>query len=132
MPAKIKWDIRRTPPELWANLQPLARQKRQNPTLAEQQLWQRLRNRQLAQAKFRRQHTIERFIVDFCCPEHSLVIEVDGPIHDYTVEEDKIRQQFLESLGLHGLRFTNEEVINSIAHVLACIATALIEQKPSP
>jgi hypothetical protein len=69
---KFKWGVRRTPPEVWANLGPLAQQKRQSPTAAEQRLWLRLRNRQIVQAKFRRQHTIERFIVDFYCAEHLL------------------------------------------------------------
>jgi very-short-patch-repair endonuclease len=57
------------------------------------------------------------------------VIEVDGPIHDYTIEEDTIRQEFLESLGLCVLRFTNEDVINDIAHVLSSIAKAIAEHK---
>ncbi|MCS6918857.1 MAG: rRNA maturation RNAse YbeY, partial [Fimbriimonadales bacterium] len=73
-----------TESELWELLKPLARQKRREPTPAEKRLWKYLRNRQLLGFKFRRQHTIERFIVDFYCPEAKLVIEVDGEIHDYT------------------------------------------------
>jgi very-short-patch-repair endonuclease len=84
-----------TTPELWEKLKPLARQKRKEPTHAEKLLWQHLRNRQLRGFKFRRQHSIERFIVDFYCAEGGLVLEVDGPFHDYQPEEDKIRETFL-------------------------------------
>jgi very-short-patch-repair endonuclease len=110
-----------TLPELWAKLKPLARQKRRHATPAEDILWQRLRNRQIADAKFRRQHTIERFIVDFYCAEAQLVVEVDGPIHDYTPEEDAIRQEFLESLGLRVIRFTNDDVLHHLGAVTEAI-----------
>ncbi len=114
----------RTPPHLGEKLKPLARQMRKNPTAAEEALWQSLRKRQLG-VKFRRQHAIERFIVDFYCRDASLVVEVDGPIRQYTVEEDAIRQQFLESQGLRVLRFTNDQVLNDLENVLATIHQAL-------
>ncbi len=117
----------RTPPHLWEKLKPLARQMRKDPTPAEETLWQGLRKKQLG-VKFRRQHAIERFIVDFYCREAGLVIEVDGPIHQYTVEEDAIRQQFLESQGLRVLRFANDQVFNDLENVLATIQQAL--EKP--
>ena len=110
---------------LWEKLKPLARQKRHEPTLAEQKLWQYLRGRKVENAKFRRQHTIERFIVDFICFEANLVIEVDGEVHSYTVVEDKIRQEFLESLELQVIRFTNDEVIYAIESVLQQIEAIL-------
>ena len=111
-----------TQPELWEKLKPLAREKRQQPTPAEVVLWQCLRNRQLNGLKFRRQHPIERFIVDFFCSDLRLVIEVDGGVHQYSVDEDAIRQAFLESQRLQVLRFTNDDVLNSIVTVLARIA----------
>ncbi|MCS7301595.1 MAG: rRNA maturation RNAse YbeY, partial [Fimbriimonadales bacterium] len=114
-----------TESELWELLKPLARQKRREPTPAEKRLWKYLRNRQLLGFKFRRQHTIERFIVDFYCPEAKLVIEVDGEIHDYTPEEDRIRQAFLEFNGFRVLRFRNEEVFYQIQDVLKRIRQAL-------
>jgi hypothetical protein len=77
---EVSW---RTTPHLWEKLKPVARQMRQEPTQAEDLLWQSLRNHQLLGFKFRRQHSIERFIVDFYCAEAKLVIEIDGPIHDY-------------------------------------------------
>jgi very-short-patch-repair endonuclease len=110
---------------------------RRTPTAAEAKLWQRLRNRQLRSVKFRRQFAIDRFIVDFCSPETRLIIEVDGPIHQYTQAEDKIRQEFLESLGFVVLRFTNQEVMNTTQAVVAAIdrqvQQQLMEQPhPSP
>ncbi len=105
-------------PDLWAKLKPLARQMRHAPTDAENALWQLLRNRQVQGAKFRRQHAIERFIVDFICVEAKVVVEVDGAIHDYSPQEDAIRQEFLESLGLLVLRFSNEDVLHHRAQVV--------------
>ena len=71
----------KTSPQLWHRLKPLAREMRLNPTPAEDRLWQRLRRSQIHGTPFRRQHTIERFIVDFYCPQAQLVIELDGPIN---------------------------------------------------
>ncbi len=78
-----------THPDLWEKLKPLARQMRTQPTPAEDILWQHLRNRQLLGYKFRRQHSIERFIVDFFCNQAGLVIEVDGPIQQYQKQEEQ-------------------------------------------
>ncbi|MFN9558686.1 MAG: endonuclease domain-containing protein, partial [Dolichospermum sp.] len=98
-------------------------------TLAEKQLWQRLKNKQLLGFKFRRQQVIDRFIVDFYCHEVKLVIEVDGEIHNYTQVEDAIREEFLESLGLRVVRFKNEDVLFRIEGVLEEIVQWL---KPHP
>ncbi|MDF5718629.1 MAG: DUF559 domain-containing protein, partial [Rhizonema sp. NSF051] len=113
-----------TSPELWAKLKPLARQMRREPTPAEQKLWQMLRNKQLG-FKFRRQHAIDRFIVDFYCGEAQLIVEVDGAVHQYTQQEDAIRQEFLESIGLRVVRFRNEDVLGSIDGVLEKIVGCL-------
>jgi very-short-patch-repair endonuclease len=115
-----------TPPELWERLKPLARQMRHDPTPAENALWQRLRNRRLAGAKFRRQYTIERFIVDFVCLEQRLIIEVDGNIHEQQQEYDAVRQAFLEAQGFRVLRFTNGDVLQSPDAVLEVIGEALL------
>jgi len=90
---------------------------RREPTPAEDRLWQRIRKRQVEGAKFRRQVPFERFLVDFCCFEVRLVVEVDGPIHQYSVEADAIRQEFLEFLGFRVLRFTNQQVFLEIEAV---------------
>ncbi|MDP2937037.1 MAG: endonuclease domain-containing protein [Dehalococcoidia bacterium] len=103
----------------------MARQMRQEPTEAEDLLWQSLRNRQLLGFRFRRQHSIERFIVDLYCAQAGLVVEVDGHIHQYQGEEDATRQAYLESQGLCVLRFTNEAVLNNIGDVLNQIVGAL-------
>jgi very-short-patch-repair endonuclease len=112
---------RRPTADLWAKLKPIAREMRGEPTRAEQALWQRLRNRQCGGAKFRRQHTIDRFIVDFVCHEHMLIIEVDGEIHQFTQEEDHLRQAFLETFGFRFLRFTNEQVLGDLESVVGRI-----------
>jgi very-short-patch-repair endonuclease len=126
--------LRDAPPELWAKLKPLAREMRHEATPAEDVLWEAIRNRKVNGAKFRRQHVIERFIVDFYCAEARLIIEVDGPIHDYTPEEDAIRQEFLEAQGFRVLRFKNDDVMGNLAGVVAQIgeATSLPGQYTSP
>ena len=95
---------------------------RREPTRAEDRLWQRLRNRQASGLKFRRQHAIGRFIVDFYCAEARLVVEVDGAVHEDTADEDAARQEFLESRGLRVLRFSNDEVSKSLDRVLRAVA----------
>src|SRR5579871_3015825 len=113
-----QWHRWNSKPELWEKLKPLAREKRHDPTPAELKLWHFLRGGKLHGIKFRRQHPIERFIVDFYCAEAKMVVEVDGEIHQYTVVEDAIRQEFVEMLGLRVLRFTNDEVLHNVASVL--------------
>ncbi len=115
--------------ELWAKLKTAAREMRKDPTLAEERLWQKLRKEQLG-VKFRRQHAIEHFIVDFYAAKPALVIEVDGPIHDQQMEYDALRQAFLESLGLRVLRFKNDDVLENMQGVLEVIAEVI--NKPHP
>ena len=87
-------------------------------------LWQSLRLKLTGGLKFRRQHAIDRFIVDFYCVKAHLVIEVDGPIHDGQLEADGARQAHLESLGLRVIGFTNEEVLRDIGRVIDVIQEA--------
>jgi very-short-patch-repair endonuclease len=110
---------------LWGKLKPIARQMRTKPTEAENLLWQRLRAYHLSGFKFRRQHNVERFIVDFYCAKAKLVIEVDGPIHQYQGEEDSIRQEYLERQGLKVLRFSNDLVLSNIDDVIKKISSFL-------
>ena len=103
---------------------------RKAPTGAEAKLWQHIRKRQIRDIKFRRQYAIDGFITDFCSPEILLIVELDGPIHQYSEEEDQIRQAFLESMGFEVLRFPNLEVFNNLLAVLDVIdAAALRRQK---
>ena len=118
-----------TPPELWEKLKPLARQMRHEPTPAEDALWQRLRNRRVAGAKFRRQYSIERFIVDFVCLERRLIIEVDGAVHEQQQDYDAVRQAFLEAQGFCLLRFSNGEVLQSLDAVVEAIGEKLVSGK---
>lgn len=111
--------------ELWSKLKPLARQKRSEPTEAERVLWRFLRGRRVAGIKFRRQHVIDRFIVDFYAPSLKLVIEVDGMSHEYTVDEDAIRTEILEAYGATVIRFTNQMVMQETKEVLRRIAEVI-------
>ena len=80
---------------------------RNNSTSAEAVLWDMLKSKNINGRKFRRQHSIGNYIVDFCCTSEKLVIELDGNPHGeyYKIEEDKKRDQYLESLGFSILRY---------------------------
>jgi very-short-patch-repair endonuclease len=101
-----------------------ARRLRQQLTPAEDQLWSALRGRQLVGLKFRCQHPVGRFIVDFYCPSCKLIIEVDGDIHTQQKAYDEARTEQLELYGYRVLRFTNEEVLNDLQTVLTRIVQA--------
>lgn len=101
-----------------------ARRLRRELTPAESILWQALRGRQLEGLKFRCQHPVGRFIVDFYCPSAKLVIEVDGGIHDQQQAYDQARTEKLEAFGYRVLRFTNDQVMKDLSAVLEQIAKA--------
>jgi very-short-patch-repair endonuclease len=88
------------------------RRLRQNQTKAEALLWQKLRDRQIEGLKFRRQYSVECFVLDFYCPALRLAIEIDGESHqsEEAAAYDRDRQAFIEALGIRFLRFTNQEV----------------------
>ena len=86
---------------------------RDNPTPAEKALWDVLRNKNVLGLKFRRQHKIGQFIVDFYCHNAGLIIEVDGGIHEKRKTEDQVRSRFFRTLGLRVIRFSNEEILKS-------------------
>ncbi|SHJ67435.1 Very-short-patch-repair endonuclease [Hymenobacter daecheongensis DSM 21074] len=105
------------------HLKAFGRANRKQPTEAEEQLWKALRGGQLQGFRFRRQHAINRFIVDFVCLRAWLIIEVDGEVHHEAgqAEYDTGRTHELEALGFHVLRFTNEQVLHYPRRVLATI-----------
>ena len=105
----------------------LTRELRQTSTDAEAFLWERLRNRSLLGFKFRRQHQVGQYIVDFYCNEASLVIECDGGIHSRAEvwHHDQNREIYMSALGLHTMRFTNEEVLNETERILSEISDYL-------
>ncbi len=110
----------------------MARLLRQRATPAEAALWEALRNRRLAGLRFRRQHKIIGFIVDFCCPKKNLVVEVDGPIHAAQRESDAARDALLRATGYQVLHVTNDAVLENLAAVLTTIRTAACTPSPSP
>ncbi|MBI9045263.1 MAG: endonuclease domain-containing protein [Anaerolineaceae bacterium] len=102
-----------------------SRNMRANPTPAEALLWKKLRKRQLNRLKFRRQHIIQVYIVDFCCLTKRLVIEIDGPIHLNQKDYDQEREVVIRSMGYQVIRFSNEEVIGNIEEDISKILSFL-------
>jgi very-short-patch-repair endonuclease len=104
-------------------LKELARKLRQNMTLGEVLLWQRLKRKQMRGYDFDRQRPIDRYIVDFYCKDLKLAIEIDGSSHDGEAAKvnDEIRQERLESLGVRFLRFTDADVKRNIEMVVGSI-----------
>ncbi|MBN1267011.1 MAG: endonuclease domain-containing protein [Anaerolineales bacterium] len=98
-----------------------SRTNRKQQTAAEKKLWGLVRNRNLDGYKFRRQHPISHFIVDFYCAELKLVIEVDGPYHKYQQLQDAERTAHLEYCGCTVIRFTNQSVLDDTDKVINTI-----------
>lgn len=95
------------------------RNLRKNLTPAEAKLWSHLQNNQVGE-KFRRQHSIGYYILDFYCPRKKLAIELDGSPHDTEqgYKNDQIRTEYLETKGIKIIRFENKEVITNIEGVI--------------
>ena len=106
-----------------------AKAMRHTPTDAESAVWRQLRRKNLAGAKFKRQQTIGRYIVDFVCLERRLIIEIDGGQHDATV--DLVRSRWLQAQGFTLLRFWNNDVLLNPDGVFETISRAL-RDNPSP
>jgi very-short-patch-repair endonuclease len=106
------------------------RELRKNCTAAESLLWKHLQKRQVLGKKFRRQHSIGPFIVDFYCPECRVIVELDGGVHgEYWVGEyDAARAKFLGENGMLDLRFENGVVFDNIEAVLETIRVALLSR----
>ncbi|QAU25237.1 endonuclease domain-containing protein [Dyella sp. M7H15-1] len=105
---------------------------RQNMTDAERLLWRHLRNRLFSEQKFRRQHEIDRYIVDFVCADAQLVVELDGGQHAEQVEKDQERTRRLKAMGYRVLRFWNDDVLKNTEAVLEVILGALASAAPHP
>jgi len=108
-----------------------ARDLRRDMTDAERLLWRYLRRRQLAGRKFRRQHPVGKYIVDFVCIKEGLIVEVDGGQHADREEQDAARTVWLEGQGFRVLRFWNNEVLANIEGVREVIRRA-VESKGRP
>ena len=109
-----------------------ARGLRRSMTDVEQLLWRHLRNRHLSGWKFRRQHEVGRYIVDFVCMETMLVVELDGGQHAEQTDYDEHRTQYLQSMGYRVLRFWNNDVLANIESVLEVILEAVASPAPHP
>ena len=118
------------------NLQNLVtkRRLRSAMTKAEQLLWRKLRGKQFETLKFRRQHGIDQYIVDFYCPEKNLVIEVDGDVHalDSQIQKDRQREKYLTSLGVQVIRYTNNDLFQNLEGVLEDLSQRLLQDSTSP
>jgi very-short-patch-repair endonuclease len=112
----------------------LKRELRSNMTGPEARLWSRLRARQLQGLKFRRQHGIGPYIVDFYCPEQSFVIEVDGDSHADAdqIMKDKQREAYMQSLGLRIIRYINDDIVKNLDGVLEDLVERLSSRSTSP
>lgn len=111
----------------------VARALRRSSTDAEALLWSKLRARQLGGLKFRRQHPLEGYVLDFACIEARLAVEIDGGQHAQcdAVQRDDLRTQVIGSCGLRVLRFWNNEVLSNLEGVLQVIAEAA-QPHPNP
>jgi very-short-patch-repair endonuclease len=112
----------------------IKRRLRSNMTGPETRLWSRLRARQFQGLKFRRQHGIGPYIVDFYCPEQSLVIEVDGDSHadDDQIVKDRQREKYLRSRGLRVIRYINDDIVKNLEGVLEDLAGEVSSGSTSP
>lgn len=111
-----------------------ARHMRRVPTDAERKLWGRLRNKQLASVRFRRQQPIGPYIADFFCSAARLIIELDGGQHGAELQEkrDAARTQWLTERGYRVMRFANEDFLREPDVVMEAISRAVFELCPSP
>ena len=101
-------------------------------TKAEAVLWKKLKDRNVFNTKFRRQHPVSIFIVDFYCHEYKLVIEVDGDIHNDEIacQYDLGRTEVLNKFGLKVIRFTNNQILYSLDSVIKKIQREITERTP--
>ena len=102
------------------SLQVFRRELRKHLTPAEVKLWTHIRSSQLEGRKFRRQHSVGRYILDFYCPQERLAIELDGEVHSFVSaqERDLERDSFLNAQGIKVLRFENKAVFQDVEAVL--------------
>ena len=104
-----------------------SRKLRKNQTDAERILWNKLRDRQICDVKFRRQYSIDRYILDFYSPEYKLGIEADGGQHyiDYGKKYDELRMKKLSKEGIQILRYSNIDILNNVEDVCEDICRTL-------
>ena len=109
-------------PRVSATTRTRAKELRKQGPIPEQLLWLRLRARQVGGVRFRRQHPIEPYILNFYCPQAKLAIELDGCSRDERVHCDEERTRYLTELGIRVVRFSDDEVLNNLDDVVRRIA----------
>ncbi len=107
----------------------LAREQRMHLTESEKILWFYLQNKKLDGFRFRCQHPVYRYILDFYCHEVQLAIEVDGRIHHQQKDYDEYRDTFLKNIGITTIRFDAEDVINNTSHIVNEILKTILSIK---
>ena len=112
-------------------IQQAAWQLRSRMTPAEQMLWEALRDRRLNDLRFRGQHPVGQFILDFYCSRLKLVVELDGGIHDARMEQDAARTAYLGTYGYRVIRFRNENTLTNMPAVLEQITDFAHSSSPS-
>ncbi|MBX3666513.1 MAG: methionine--tRNA ligase [Burkholderiales bacterium] len=131
---RLRQTTAKTPP-LPENLLTFARKLRQEQTDAEQLIWALLRNRRLADRKFRRQHPVKlddaNYILDFYCDELKLAVELDGSQHQQAAEKDAARAAALGKAGISTIRFWNNEVLQQTEAVLEKLWNTIMEKSPA-
>jgi len=105
---------------------------RQNQTKAERLLWVQLRARRTGGVRFRRQHALGPFILDFYCHAAKLAIEIDGDSHDLQIEYDERRTDWLKRFGIDVMRFANRDVLENLEGVVRMIEERVLLANPSP
>ena len=115
-----------------SRLTDVAKSLRKTSTDAERVLWRSLRGTQLDGLKFRRQHPIGPYVVDFVCLERSIVVEINGGQHAEEAQEakDGVRDKWLQDEGFRVLRFWNHEVLSNTEGVLEALRTACLDHPP--
>src|SRR3990167_1470122 len=110
-----------------------AQEMRKNSTPAEEVMWEILRDRQFLEMKFRRQHQIGDYVVDFYCHEKRLVVELDGPVHSAheRIKVDQKRDGYLRSQGLNVVRFRNQDLLNNPESVLQRLTESVTDSSPT-
>jgi very-short-patch-repair endonuclease len=109
------------------NIEP-ARNLRQREAYLERELWRRLRNRETSPFKFRRQHPVGPYVVDFACPEAKLAIEIDGPHHEQQRATDEFRTDRLRDHGYEVVRFKTPDAVDDVGPLVEAIINAVNER----
>ena len=117
----LEWKLSMPPKRSTPKILYHAGELRKQTTPAEKKLWVYLRLMREDKIRFRRQHAIGNYVVDFCAPRKKLIIELDGSQHLHQQEYDRRRTDYLESRGYQVIRFWNHQVMNDIEGVLLAI-----------